>query len=529
MGHTPDRNDLENQIKARSLRILLFGFGAFAVIGLMVALVLSLPVLVIGIETVLLLLLALCYGLLRRERLALASVLFLGCWIVFSMAPLLSAATSPFYFYVAPYIVLPAIVVAGALLAPQSAFLAALLMVMLALAAIILRGGWGALDAAPPQGGFLAVPLAISALMAAISWLFGGNVRHTVKTASDDAQALAVQLANNESLIAQVIRSASRLASLTDQMALTLEQTSSSAEQIAATTSQMAQGTTAQAEQAERASYATARLAEATRRIALNTHQVDKASDTTQKLSLETARVIQELNDRLTTIDQVVALVDDIADQTDLLALNASIEAARAGEHGRGFAVVAAEVRRLAEHSAQSMETIGRLSREVQNKLQDVFSATGQMQSGSSQTRALVQQVVGMTQDQETAADAMVEAVNSMAAVAEENAVATEQIATAVEGQTTAIVHLAGSAQVLTEVVDGLQGIVSRFTATSGSVCPNLAACPVFANLYSVATDASYIDRYCMSDYVACSRKRLKDAGEPVPLTLLPDGSHAIR
>lgn len=90
----------------------------------------------------------------------------------------------------------------------------------------------------------------------------------------------------------------------------------------------------------------------------------------------ETSVKMNQLNERSKEIELIVKVIKEIADQTNLLALNASIEAARAGEHGKGFAVVAEEVRKLAENTAESTNTISTLTQNIQHEIQDSLHST---------------------------------------------------------------------------------------------------------------------------------------------------------
>jgi len=455
----------EYQRKARLLHILLAAFGAFVAVGLIVALVRSLSPIVISIQSTLLLGLALCYGLSRWGRLRLASILFLGGWVVLVTGMLLVPGVAPMMFLIIPYILCPAIIAAGALFMPRSTFVVATAIAVLLLSAVALRGGWSAADLPQTEGNealYLSIPLLMNYVLATFSWLFGRDMMQAMRQSEEDAGALATQLATNQSLLDEIAEAAARLAPTAEQLAATMDQMNAAAEQIAVTASQVSQGAASQAHRAEEASYSMAQLVAATFQIANSVRQANCASAQAQALVQNSAQVVKALGDKLVEIERVVTLVEKTAGRTNLLALNASIEAARAGEHGAGFAVVADEVRRLAEHSASSVGEIAALSPEIGECLREVLTAMEEAQKGAAHTVSLAEGVGAATEEQERATEVVVEAVNEVVSVAEESAAASEEIAASIKEQVASIEQVADSAQVLAALAASLQQTLER-------------------------------------------------------------------
>ncbi|MCU7497168.1 MAG: HAMP domain-containing protein [Ignavibacteria bacterium] len=260
------------------------------------------------------------------------------------------------------------------------------------------------------------------------------------------------------------------ISSSTEEMAANSSQQSMQAAEVAGAVEEMTKTIFASTENSRVAADSAAKNGENARNGGEIVIETINGMNKIAGVVMSVAGTVEKLGASSNQIGEIIQVIDDIADQTNLLALNAAIEAARAGEQGRGFAVVADEVRKLAERTTKATKEIADTIKQIQGDTDLAVSSIKQGTTEVEKGKNLAEKAGQSLQEIIVGAEKGADLIKQLAAASEQQAATSEQMSKNIEGINTSIQQsssgireIAKASEDLNRLTINLQEVISRF------------------------------------------------------------------
>jgi methyl-accepting chemotaxis protein len=304
------------------------------------------------------------------------------------------------------------------------------------------------------------------------------KIKNSINTVADSLSKALLEV--NEA-VTETASAATEISSSSEELASGSQEQSAQTSEIATAVEEMSKTVL---ENSKNTSFAAELAKNAGKKASEGGEVVRKAIKGMEEISevvSNSAETVFALGNNSNKIGEIIQVIDDIADQTNLLALNAAIEAARAGEQGRGFAVVADEVRKLAERTTKATKEIADMIKQIQVVTSDAVKS---MQKGKDKVedgKLLVNQTGNVLKEIISESQKVTDIITQVAAAVEEESASTEQVSKNLESinsitqeSAAGIQQIAKASEDLNRLTENLQSLVDRFKLEKSNLAVRL-------------------------------------------------------